>query len=141
MRRAGPGDERGRRAIGSLSVLGGGAICAVALDLVPIDESSLHAPRAVLFLAGLVVLVAGVMALGGPDSRHNDLLAAALLLSMAAAGAWVALFAPGEGFSGGVPLLPRGTNVLLARIVFGLGAVATFLVAVWAFRRWLMRRR
>lgn len=125
--------------MGVLSVLGGCALCAVALDLVPVDETSLHAPRAVLFLAGLVVLVAGVMAVRGPESRHNDLLAAVLLLSMAAAGAWVALLAPAGGFSGGIPLLPRGTNVLLARVLFGLGAVTSVLLAVWAFRRWLAR--
>jgi len=37
------------------------------------------------------------------------------------------------------PLVPRGTNVLLARILFGLGAVTSVLLAVWAFQRWLAR--
>lgn len=132
--------ERGRRLLGVVAVLAGCAICATGLGLIPVDESSLHAPRAVLFLAGLIFVVAGAMELAGPDSRHNDLLASVLLLSMAAVGGWVALLGSAEGFSGGVPLLPLAANVLLARTLFGLGALLSGLLAVWAFRRWLARR-
>jgi hypothetical protein len=77
------------------------------------------------------------MAYLGRRSRANELMAAMLLLLFGAVGAWVSLFSPSEGFSGGIPFVPYESNVTLARVMFGIGALICFALSIWAFRRFV----
>lgn len=75
------------------------------------------------------------MMLVGHDSRINDLFASILLLIMGLVGAWVALFGPADAFSGGIPFLPTEYNIVIARWLFGSGAVVVFAFFVYALHR------
>lgn len=108
---------------------------AIAAGVLEVDPDSLNAPPWILALCGLVFVIAGCMVLLGQHGRINDILAALILLSFALVGAWVSLFSPAEGFSGGLPLLSRETNRLLGRVIFGLGALLSFSLFVYALRR------
>lgn len=70
----------------------------------------------------------------GQQSKLNHLFASIWLAAMGAIGDWVAFFAPANGFSGGLPFLSDVQNVVIARAVFGGGAVMTFLCCGYALR-------
>lgn len=110
-------------------------IIAASVNLIRVDESSFHAPRWVVFLAGAVSALSGLMLIVGENSRVRHLLAAVLLLSMGATATWVSLFGSTEGFSGGIPLLSREANAAIARVLAGFGAVLSFGLSAYVFRR------
>ena len=113
---------------------------ALATELLPADAAMLHAPLWVIFLCGVVFLLGGAMLLVDRNSKFNALCASLLLLVMGVIGAWVALLGPAAGFSGGIPFLPQAYNVTLARWVFGLGALVSFMMLVYAIRTLLKPR-
>lgn len=108
---------------------------AVALGYIPVGQPELLTPRWVIAGAGLVFVIAGFMILLADHSSANDLLAGVLLLLFGIMGTWVSVFSSDEGFSGGLPFLPRESNILVGRWVFGIGALTCFALCVYAFRR------
>ena len=126
---------RNRLIVGLLCIALGAFPLSIALGLLPVDEADVYAPMWVVAVSGLVFLIAGCMIILGNHSWANDLLAGILCLLFGVVGVWVALFSPSEGFSGGVPLLSNAANVTLARWVFGFGALISFSISVYAFRR------
>lgn len=93
------------------------------------------APMWVVASSGIVFLIAGCMIFLADHSWANDLLAGFLCLLFGAIGAWVSLFSSSEGFSGGLWILSNDANVSLGRWVFGLGALISFSISAYAFRR------
>lgn len=108
---------------------------SIALGLLPVDEVKVMAPMWVIALSGIVFVIAGGMILLGNHSWANDLLAGILCLLFGIMGTWVSLFSSSEGFSGGVPLLSPESNVTLGRWMFGIGALLSFAISAYAFRR------
>lgn len=108
---------------------------AASLGYAPVDEAAMTAPPWVVAGAGFIFVIVGFMFLLAHHSRANDLLAGVLLMLFGILGAWVSLFSSSEGFSGGLPFLSRELNTSIARWVFGLGALISFALCAWAFRR------
>ena len=108
---------------------------AVALGFVPVDDAKLTAPRWVIAGAGLTFVVAGFTFLLADHSRANDFLAGVLLLLFGVLGAWVSVFSPEVGFSGGLPFLSQELNIVVGRWVFGFGALICLALSVYAFGR------
>jgi hypothetical protein len=120
--------------LGALCAGAGLFIVAVAAGLVPAPEDSFHAPRWVLGVCGGVFVLGGALMVLGDRPRTRDALAALLLAGMGTAAVDASLFADAAHLSGGVPLLGRGANVLLARVVFGGGALVCFVAAAYSAR-------
>jgi hypothetical protein len=114
---------------------------ALGLGFFPADEAGLNAPRWVVAAAGCLFVIAGFMIFLANHSRANDLLAGILLLIFCALGLWVSLFSSDEGFSGGLPFLSHELNVTLGRWLIGLGAMITFAMCAYAFRRAFSRSK
>jgi hypothetical protein len=57
------------------------------------------------------------------------------LLSVAAFAGWLTFYAPDGTIERYLPFIPTEVNDALARLLFGLGAAATFGIAIWAVRR------
>jgi len=108
---------------------------ALSLGYVQIEESASTAPPWVIAGAGFVFVIAGFMILLANHSRANNLLAGVLLMVFGIMGIWVSLFSSSEGFSGGLPFLSQDLNILIGRCLFGLGAIISFALSAWAFRR------
>lgn len=108
---------------------------ALGLGLLPVDQADVHTPLWVVAGAGFAFVIAGFMILFAKHSRVNDLLAGILLLLFGIIGIWVSLFSSSEGFSGGLPFLPRELNITLGRWLFGLGSLISFAMCGYAFRR------
>lgn len=89
----------------------------------------------VIGLCGFVFVIGGCMLFLAEHARTNDLLAGVLCMVFAVIGAWVSLFGPSEAFSGGLAFLSHGQNVMLGRWVFGIGALISVSIAIYAFRR------
>ena len=123
-------------AIALFCVVSGGLLILVALGVISTSPGQRHAPDFVIAIAGAAFVIAGCMVLVGRQSRFNDLLAAILCLLFGATGAWVAIYSPSEGFSGGIPLISNEANVRLARWVFGVGSLVCFAISAWAFKRY-----
>ena len=108
---------------------------AIALGYIPIRQADTAAPRWVIAGAGFAFVIAGFMILLAHVSRANDFLAGVLLLLFGVMGMWVSVFSSDEGFSGGLPFLPPELNILVGRWVFGIGALICFAFCVYALRR------
>lgn len=108
---------------------------SIALGLLPVDTADVMAPMWVVASSGIVFLIAGCMIFLANHSWANDLLAGSLCLLFGAIGAWVSLFGSSKGFSGGLGFLSEEANTSLGRWVFGLGALISFAISVYAFRR------
>ena len=113
---------------------------ALGLGYLPAGEAGLNAPPWVVAGAGFVFVIAGFMILLAKYSRIVDLLAGILLLLFGIMGVWVSLFSASEGFSGGLPFLSQELNIMLGRWLFGLGALISFAMCAYAFRRAIIRR-
>jgi len=120
--------------LGWLFIGVGLAVMALALGLLPLDDTNVTAPRWIVGIGGAIFATAGLMMLLGEQSPVNNLLAAFLLTGMGLIGGWVGLFGSDEGFSGGLPFLPETVNISLARGLFGMGALICFLLAAYAFK-------
>jgi len=123
-------------AIALFCIISGGLLILVALGVISTSPGQRHAPDFIIAISGAVFVIAGCMVLVGRQSRLNDLLAAVLCLLFGATGAWVAIYSPSEGFSGGIPFISNEANVRLARWVFGAGSLVCFAISVWAFKRY-----
>jgi len=132
--------RRSHLAIALFCVAAGGLLILVAFGVISSSPGQRHAPDFIIALCGLAFIIAGCMVLVGQQSRFNDLLAAILCLLFGATGAWVAIFSPSEGFSGGIPLISNEANVRLARWVFGFGSLVCFAISGWACKRFWSRR-
>ncbi len=106
----------------------------ISFGIVPIDESTVHAPMWVIGLCGLVFSLAGIMILLGEKSPINNFLGGLLVLSFALIGGWIALFGDSAQFSGGTPLLSDSINVTIARILFGSGSLMCFAIFAYAMK-------
>ena len=107
----------------------------ISVNLLSIDESTLHAPKWVLGLCGFIFSLSGVIMLLGEKSHFNNLLAGLLILSFALVGGWVALFGSAEQFSGGLTVLSETQNVNIARVLFGIGSLICFAITIYAIRQ------
>jgi len=132
--------RKSRFVIGGFSLLAGLFILLIASRVIAVPEGDVHAPFWVLGLSGLVFVVAGAMAMAGPDSRATAFGAFIICLSFAVLGAWVALFSAEGSISGGIPFLSRESNSVFGRWVFGAGAVISLLVAWMALKQFLRGR-
>jgi hypothetical protein len=122
------------KAIALLCLLGGVAICAAALGLLPADYFVFEAPRWAVLGAGALSILVGFMLLAR-DHRASDAFASVLLLALAAIAGWVTFFAPEGTIQRVLPFIPISVNDALGRLLFGLGAVACVGMAIWALRR------
>lgn len=127
--------KRTRFILGLICIVLGTLPLLVALGVIPVDEADVYAPIWVVAISGMVFLIGGCMIFLGDHSWANELLAGVLCLLFGVVGVWVALFACSEGFSGGIPLLSDAVNVTLGRWVFGGGALISFSISAYAFRR------
>lgn len=107
----------------------------MATDVIRFGQSEANAPVWVIVVSGLVFVLAGLMILAGQKSRITAFCAILLCACFGIVGAWVALAAPGDGFSGGVPFAPKAFNIALARWVFGIGSLISFAITIFAFRQ------
>ncbi|MGB3052461.1 MAG: hypothetical protein WBB42_15780 [Polyangiales bacterium] len=115
-------------------LVGGIAVCAAALGLLPEDYVIFEAPRQVVFGAGAVSVLFGFLLLAR-DHRASDAVTTIILLSLAAFAGWLTFYAPDGTIERFLPFIPTEVNDALARMLFGLGAAATFVIAIWAVRR------
>ena len=122
------------KGIALLCLAGGVAICAASLGLLPADYLVFEAPRWVVGGAGAAFVLAGFMLLAG-DHRASDAMASILLLTFAAIAGWITFYAPEGTIERVLPFIPASVNDALGRLLFGLGAVTSVGMAVWALRR------
>lgn len=107
----------------------------IALDLLPVDPRGVHAPPWVLALCGLVFISGGGLILLHRHRILQHLFAGTIAASFGLVGLWVALFAPDDGFSGGIFFVSDETNVAIARWFFGAGAVLALAIFAAAMLR------
>ncbi|MGB5367942.1 MAG: hypothetical protein WBM75_08275 [Polyangiales bacterium] len=117
-----------------LCLVGGIGVCAASLGLLPEDYVIFEAPRRVVFGLGAVSVLLGFLLLAR-DHRASDAVATIFLLSLAAFAGWLTFYAPEGTVERYLPFIPNEVNDALARLLFGLGAAATFGIAIWAARR------
>ncbi len=125
--------KNNERILATVMFVAGAVILAVAAGLITLDPQSVHAPRWVIGLIGLVFLSGGIAVVApAGNGIVRRLAAATIVIGMGAASAWVALFGSGDHMSGGLWFLPHYINVGIGRVMFGLGALMCFAIAAWA---------
>ncbi|MEP1152347.1 MAG: hypothetical protein ABJH08_11520 [Balneola sp.] len=131
--------EKQTKFFGWIFALIGLPFIGMAFGIFQADESTIHAPLWVIGLCGFVFSLAGIMILLGEKSPVNNLLGGLLVLSFALIGGWVALFGDSAQFSGGSSILSDSSNVMLARILFGSGALMCFAITIYAIRQYFTK--
>ena len=106
----------------------------IALGVVSVEPGSIYDPMWVLFLVGMMFIIAGCMLIMRLKSKYNNLLAGLILLMFSIIGFWIAFFGHPDSFSGGIPFVSQTFNNTLARSLFGVGAVISFAMCMIAFR-------
>lgn len=122
------------RWMGYLHGAAGSVICLVALGLIPIDETKLHAPRWVLFLCGLLFLTGGTLVLTYGRRGMLNACAAVIAACLGTVAGWVALYGDAAQFHGNLPL-DHASQVSTARIAFGLGGIACYAMMMMLIAR------
>jgi hypothetical protein len=120
--------------VAGLCLVGGIAACAASLGLLPEDYVIFEAPRQVVFGAGAVSVLFGFLLLAR-DHRASDAVTTVILLGIAAFAGWLTFYAPDGTIERYLPFIPTEVNDALARLLFGLGAAATVVIAILAVRR------
>lgn len=110
---------------GFIIVMGMSVVLA-ALDVIPADPESFHAPRWVVATFGMMFVLAGVMLLFSDYPRIRHTLATLMVLCFAVGTAWVSLFTIPEEWSGGIGFLSASANGMVAKSIAGLGALILF---------------
>ena len=113
---------RERSLLGGFLILMGAMIVMAAFGVGPMSGAQMHAPRWVVGLAGLVFASGGVAAIVTTRGILN-LVAGIVVGGLTVICAWVALFGDAKYFSGSPSLFSQATEVLIARVVFGLVAL------------------
>jgi hypothetical protein len=148
MNRQEPDSPRTTFVCGLLAIALGLFTLLVGLGIVPVDPRSVHGPMWIATAAGICFLLAGISVAVGAIygvSETGELpkdtgwwmrlfytvIAVIIAGALASIGSWVA-FGPGpRAFSGtGLFLLSREASDLVGRILFGLGAVLTWLFTI-----------
>lgn len=117
-----------------IAIASGGSILLIATGVIDVEPTA-GTPHWVVGLAGLAFVLAGFMIFLRHHSRALDLMAAVLLGAFTLMAGWVTFDSSSEGFSGGIPFLPREMNVTLGRALFGFGTLICFAMFLWALKR------
>lgn len=119
-----------------LCIVCGALPIGFASGLLPVDPKSLHAPRYIVALCGLLFWIAAWALVAGPARpRLNNILGAVLTAIFALIGGWVALDGSSDGFGGGMPFVSHAANVNIGRAVFGCGAIISAGLSLYAIRK------
>lgn len=110
-------------------------IIGIAAGWIPADPADIHAPRWVLFAAGLVFVTGGFAAYFSAKPRVVDALIGIFGLAMAGVAIWATFMADPNQIEGGVAFLPRPANLVIARSLFGFGVLLSLGISWVAFRR------
>ena len=110
-----------------------------AFGVGPMSGSPIHAPRWVIGVAGVLFASCSVV-LVAPAHGSARVAAGGIVVGLSAMCAWVALFGEAQHFSGGMSMVPRATEVLMARVVFGMVAILGTAISANALRRALNGR-
>ncbi len=121
-------------ALALIAIACGGYALLAASGVIPVQRAN-NTPIWIVGLVGVIFVIAGVMIFLRNYSRALDLFAAIILASFTLVAGWITFHASSEGFSGGIPFLPNETNVSLARVMFGFGALLCFGGFLYALKR------
>ena len=135
--------EQNHPLLSAIAVALGTMVVMIALDVIPTDPEKVHAPDWVIGLAGAVFIFGGLAIAFRANALLVCLLGNLIVASFAIVAAWVALDGSSDQFSGGIPFLPHGFNVKIARVMFGGGAILCALMLIPGIRHLLkfLRRR
>ena len=119
-----------------LCLLTGGFVCAAALGILPSEYVAIDAPRSVVVGGGALLAILGFLLLAR-DHRVSETLTSLFVLVIAGFTGWLTFYAPPGTMNRYFPFVPPTVNDALARLLFGLGAVACVGLAFWSVRRLL----
>jgi hypothetical protein len=109
-------------------------ILLAAFGLGPMSDSAMHAPRWIVGIAGMLFLGCGVMLI---ETFHRlaSLMAGLATVGMTVICGWIALFGEDQYFSGGPSMFAEHTEVLIARVIFGLVTALGAAITINALRK------
>ena len=111
------------------------------LDITHYGEMENDTPRFMLVFVGFIFLLVSIMVHIGKRERLNNFLASVLIFVMGLMFGWISLFGKESGFSGNGILISYITNLPVGRIMFGIGSIVSFIIAIVAFRMFLNQKQ
>ncbi len=98
-----------------------------------------NGPRWLFYVLSVLLGSGAGLAFLGHSHPLAQVLAALVWLLFAVVGAWAAVFSPLDDISGGLSMLSLTANRVLARLVFGLGAILNLGAGIYAGGRLLKK--
>ncbi len=130
--------SREKAVVAAFFILRGVMILFAAFGVGPMSGSKVHAPMWIIGLAGVLFTSAGVVVIA-PSQAIVRIAAGILVVGLSAIFAWVALFGEAQYFSGGLSIFSNATEVMIARVLFGLVAILGIAIAVNALLKTLRK--
>ena len=111
----------------------GVVILLAAFGFGPMSDAAMNAPRWIVGVMGLIFLGSGVMLI---DAFHRlaSVMAGLVMVGMTVVCGWISIFGEDAYFSGGPSLFSERTEVLIARVMFGLVAALGAAISINAIR-------
>ncbi len=97
----------------------------------------IHVPRWIFYLLAVLLGYGSGLAFLGQKHPLTNLLAAVIWILFAVIGIWASLFSSLDNLSGGLAMLSPRANRMIARLLFGLGAILNIGAGIYAGRRWV----
>ena len=125
------------KAAGIIMLVCGTYVFALASGLAP--KESIHSPMPIIWLAGFIFFAGGSLALLQEQKQKQafwrEIMAVLILTAMGVIGLWVAIYGADQVTQKGLPVSTPENNKLMARIIFGIGSLITWSMAIWATKR------
>lgn len=126
-------DDKGLVRGGAVACFGA-ALVLLGYDVIPQRVFEPNVPSGMLVVLGFGLTLVGVSPFFRVGSPSATRLAGGSFLLMALAFAWIAFFGDPSHMEGDIPFLPNAYNVLLGRLMFGLGGLFWLWLGVSALR-------
>ncbi len=127
--------ERNSMLCGVFALILGSFVILAAVGVIRSDEAAFRAPRWVVGLCGALFVLGGLVAVTARYRVLRRILVVVLLAAFFVIAVYASLFTKAESWSGGLPLLSRRANGLIAKTLVGFGAVLLLWMLLRAIRR------
>ena len=124
--------------VGFFCILMGVMISLVAFDMGSMGSATKNAPNWIIGLGGAIFIGGGAMLLK-PGPVIGQITAGVTVISFTTIFAWIALFGRAEHFSSSWSIFSPATQVVFARILFGLVALLGLAISINAIRTHLKK--
>ena len=115
-------------------------IILIGLDIIKTEETSIHSPRYIIILGGLVFVGGGLLVLLKKPSILVHIVASLFYLSFSIILWWIAFFSPDHLFTKNSIFMSDELYIYTSRLIFGFIALLTSIILIYSWKKLVINR-